>query len=271
MELTTDLAQLKEGLRRTWMAGDFGQIARYSVREAEGFINRLAVGPGTRVLDVACGTGNTAIPMARKGAQVTGVDIAPNLLEQARARASAEGLSASFDEGDAESLPFPDASYDLVVSMFGAMFAPRPDKVAAELARVCRPGGHIAMANWTPGGFAGQMFKLSAQYLPPPEGVPPPVLWGDERIVRQRFGDMVRHIDMSPQLIVMDFPFPPRQVVQLFRDYFGPVQVAFSRLDPPRQQAYAAALENLWAQQNQAQDGHTKIENEYLQVIATRA
>jgi SAM-dependent methyltransferase len=271
MELTTDLKQLKDGMRRTWMAGDFGQIARYAEKSALEFVDRLNIVPGMRVLDVACGTGNTAIPVAKKGAQVTGVDIAPNLLEQARARASAEGVSASFEEGDAEQLPFADGSFDLVISMFGAMFAPRPDKVAAELVRVCRPSGHIAMANWTPDGFAGEMFRAAVKYLPPPDGIPAPVLWGDEKVVRERFGSTVSQIKATRQGINMEFPFPPRQVVQLFRDYFGPVHMAFARLDPPQQQAYAADLENLWTERNESKDGHTQIQNAYLEVFATRA
>ncbi len=271
MELTAQLQQLKQGLRGTWMAGDFGQIARYAKKSAEEFVNRLSVVPGMRVLDVACGTGNTAIPAAREGAHVTGVDIAPNLLDQARERASAEGVTASFDEGDAENLPYSNAEYDLVISMFGAMFAPRPEQVAAELTRVCRPGGRIAMANWTPDGFSGQMFGVTARHLPPPEGIPPPVLWGDEQVVRERFAGTISQIKTTRQVINMEFPFPPRQVVQLFRDYFGPTQVAFSRLDPPQQEAYAADLEDLWKQHNQSKTGNTHIENEYLEVIATRA
>jgi ubiquinone/menaquinone biosynthesis C-methylase UbiE len=153
MELTAGMQQLKDRMPSTWMAGDFGRIANYTNKIAEDFVEGLNVVPGMNVLDVACGTGNTALPAARKGAHVTGVDIAPNLLEQARERASAEGLSAKFDDGDTENLPYRDAQYDLVISMFGAMFAPRADQVAAELGRVCRPGGRIAMANWTPDGY----------------------------------------------------------------------------------------------------------------------
>src|SRR5579862_8187139 len=181
-----DFEQLKQRMRGTWMAGDFGQIARYSAKGAEEFVNRLAISPGMRVLDVACGTGNLAIPAARRGAQVTGVDIAPNLVEQARQRAAAENLPATFEEGDAEQLRYPDAQFDLVMTMFGAMFAPRPERVSTELARVCRPGGTIAMANWTPEGFVGKTFRLTASYVPPPEGIPAPVLWGVEDNVKER-------------------------------------------------------------------------------------
>src|SRR5215831_13235780 len=184
----TDIDLIKKGMRSAWMAGDFGRIAQHTEREAADFVNRLDIAPGARVLDVACGTGNLAIPAARKGARVTGADIATNLLEQARGRAAAENLAATFDEGDAEQLPYSDASFDVVMTMYGAMFAPRPAMVAAELARVCRPGGLIAMANWTPQGFVGKSFAISASKLPPPEGVPAPVLWGDEETVRERLG-----------------------------------------------------------------------------------
>ena len=150
-----DIDALKSRLKATWMAGDFGFIARSYESGAAEFVRRLGLVPGNRVLDVACGTGNLTVPAARTGADVTGVDIATNLLEQARTRAATEGVAARFDEGDAEQLPYPDASFDTVISMFGVMFAPRPDLATVELLRVCRPGGTIALANWTPGGFVG--------------------------------------------------------------------------------------------------------------------
>ena len=184
-----DFNTLKTQMRAIWMAGDFGMIARHTAKEAEEFVSRLPIQRGARVLDVACGTGNTAIPEARAGALVTGVDIASNLLAQARQRAKQEGLEITFTEGDAERLSYPDASFDAVVTMFGAMFAPRPELVAAEMLRVCRPGGLIAMANWTPTGFVGRTFAATAKHAPPPPGLPAPVLWGDEATVRQRFGD----------------------------------------------------------------------------------
>lgn len=270
MDPVTEFQQLKSRMRATWMAGDFGQIAQYSTKLAEEFINGLAIVPGMQVLDVACGTGNSALPAARLGARVTGVDFAPNLLEQARKRASAEELGVSFDEGDAENLSYAPSQYDLVISMFGAMFAPRPELVASELIRVCRPGGRIAMANWTPQGFAGQMLALAPRYLPPPEGLPSPMLWGDEEIVRQRFAGTSSQITTTRRSATMEFPLSPAQVVQLFRDYFGPTQVAFTRLDPTRAKAYAADMEQLWNQHNQSRTGHTKVENEYLEVIVTR-
>jgi len=268
---TAGLEQLKQRMRGTWMAGDFGQIARYAAKGAEEFVSRLPISSNARVLDVACGTGNLAIPAARKGAQVTGIDIAPNLVEQARARAAEEGLKATFEEGDAEQLPYPDAHFDVVMTMFGAMFAPRPELVASELARVCRPGGIIAMANWTPEGSVGKMFALSSQHVPPPEGIPAPILWGNDNIVRDRLGKYTSKIRTTRRTLSFDYPFPPRHLVQFFRDYFGPTQVAFSRLDPAGQTAFAADLEKLWTEHNKGEEGHTLISAEYLEVIATRA
>ena len=153
---------------------------------AEDFIERINLKPGTKVLDVACGTGNQSIPAARAGADVIGLDIAPNLLEQARKRAADENLKIEFVEGDAEKLPYEAARFDVVLSMFGAMFAPRPEVVASELLRVCRPGGLIAMGNWTPDGFVGQMFQITGKHAPPPPGLPSPVLWGVEKVVTER-------------------------------------------------------------------------------------
>lgn len=271
MNSTIDFTALKQRLRETWMAGDFGVIAAHNVKLGEQFVARINIQPGMKVLDVACGTGNTSIPTARAGAVVTGVDIAPNLLEQARVRAAKEGLGVQFDEGDAESLPYPDASFDVVLSMFGAMFAPRPDVVAAELLRVCLPGGLIAMGNWTPTGFTGQMFKTTAKHVPPPPGVPPPVLWGDEETVRQRFGSGVSKLTCTRQAAEFRYDSSPAEVVKLFRRYFGPTQMAFARLDPAAQAALANDLEGVWTQANEAVDGTTLVQNEYLEVHAVRA
>ena len=170
----------------------------------------------------------------------------------------------------AGAVAFADGSFDAVVTMFGAMFAPRPQIVAAELLRVCRPGGMIAMANWTPTGFVGQMFKLTAQHVPPPTDVPPPVLWGDEATVRERLGAGVRELKFTRMMCDFDYPFPPAKVVELFRQFFGPTHVAFSRLDAKGQEAYAIDLEKQWTQWNQRSDGGTFIRGEYLEVTAVR-
>jgi SAM-dependent methyltransferase len=267
------IQQLKQNLRAMWMAGDFGVVAKTISAGGEEFVHRLNIPAGSRVLDVACGTGNLAIPLARSGCVVTGLDIAPNLLEQARARAKAEDLTATFDEGDAEQLPYADSSFDAVVTMFGAMFAPRPDLVSAELARVLKPGGLLAMANWDPQSFTGEMFRLSAKHVPPPPGVPPPVLWGDETTLRQRLQGSFKEIQLQSVPIDFDMPTNPAGAVDFFRTYFGPTKTQFSRLDPAGQQAMADDLVALWTKANQAPDpeNHTLVHNQYLQVKAVRA
>jgi SAM-dependent methyltransferase len=268
---TSELATLKTKLKATWIAGDFGQIAKSYVAGAQDFINRLNLKPGMRVLDVACGTGNLALPAARAGATVTGVDLAPNLVEQARENAKREGLSIHFDEGDAEALPYDASSFDAVVTMFGAMFAPRPELVAAELKRVCRAGGFIAMANWTPGGFIGQMFKTVASHVPPPAGMPSAVLWGVPETVRERFGEGISKLETRPQKVTFIFPMSPRETVEQFRIYYGPTNKAFASLNESGQAALRQDLERLWSEHNQATDGTTAVDSEYLEVIATRA
>ena len=265
-----DINALKARMRESWMAGDFGVIARYAEAAEEEFIDQLQLKPGTRVLDVACGTGNTAIPAAQRGASVTGVDIASNLLAQARQRAQQAGVSAEFREGDAEQLDFPEASFDVIISVFGAMFAPRPERVAAEFLRVCRPGGTIAMGNWTPTGFVGKIFGVTAKHVPPPPGIPAPSLWGDENVVRERFGKGAKQITCKRRMCDFAYPFPPAEVVQLFRTYFGPTKVAFSRLDARGQAALAADLERMWMEENRAKDGSTLIPAEYLDVRIIR-
>ena len=222
------------------------------------------------MLDVACGAGQIAIPAARAGAQVTGIDIATNSIEAARSRARAEGVEARFEEGDAEAIAYEDGSFDLVVSLIGAMFAPRPERVAAELVRVCRPGGRIAMANWTPGGFVGEMFKVIGRHVPPPPLMAPPVKWGDDATIHERFRDGVARLETRKRLYPMRYPFPPRDVVDFFQAYYGPVNRAFASLEVDGQEALHQDLEQLWSDHNQARDGSTQVEAEYLEVVAVR-
>jgi SAM-dependent methyltransferase len=266
-----DLAALKTRLKGVWSAGDFGQIARSYEAGAAEFVADLDIARGTRVLDVACGTGNLAIPAARAGATVTGVDIAPNLVQQARARAVAEGVRAQFDEGDAEELPYKEGSFDLVLSMFGAMFGPRPERVAAELIRVCRPGGRIVLANWVPTGFIGQIFKTTGAHVPPPAGMPSPLAWGDEATAKSRLKDGIADIRCKRRAMTFAFPFAPPEVVEYWRQYYGPTQKAFAALDEKGQGALRRDLEALWTAHNRATDGSTRVESEYLEVAATRA
>ena len=268
----SELAALKTKLKNTWMAGDFDKIAQVIWDGGAEFIARLQIKPGTRVLDIACGTGNLSFPATRAGAIVTGVDIAPNLLETARARAKAEGVTIQFDEGDAEALPYADAAFDEVVTMFGAMFAPRPQLVAAEMARVTRPGGRVAMANWTPTGFIGQMFKVTAKHVPPPPSslMTSPLLWGDEATVRERLSASFTNVQCTRHELVMAFPMTAPEAVEYFRTWYGPTLRAFAALDATGQTALRRDLDARWTECNRATDGTTRIASEYLEVTATR-
>jgi SAM-dependent methyltransferase len=266
---TADLDQLKVRLKSTWMTGDYDIFARYMKKDAEVFYQRLGITPGTRLLDVGCGAGQLALIAARAGATATGCDIATNWLERARTRASAEGLNITFEEGDAEALPYQDAQFEAVTSMFGAMFAPRPELVAAEFTRVCRPGGIIAMANWTPAGFIGQMFKIIAKHIAP-SGMPSPALWGDEATVRDRFRNGIATLKLTPRAYRLEYPFPPDAVVEFFRMNYGPMTRAFASLDTNGQKSLRSELVRLWAEHNTAAGDTTLVAAEYLEVVATR-
>lgn len=269
--MIANIEELKPRLKETWMAGNFGEIARSIEEHARDLVTCLDIRSGMRVLDVACGTGNVAILAAVAGASVTGVDIATNLLEQARVRADREGVDVAFDEGDAEALPYADASFDLVVSMYGAMFAPRPERTGAELLRVCSAGGRIVMANWPSDSFIGQMGKVHAAHVPPPSGVPSPVLWGDETTVRERLQHGVSELRTKRVPVAFNYPFSPAETVEFYREYYGPTQRAFESLPPDRQSVLRRDLENHWEKHNRATDGTTLVETEYLEVVATRS
>ena len=268
--ITPEMGALKTRLKAMWMAGDYGHFATFLEPGAMEFFPRLGITAGERVLDVACGAGQLSFPAARAQAQVTAIDIATNLIEQATARCTKEGLSIDFREGDAENLEFEDRSFDLVFSLIGAMFAPQPEKVADELTRVCRPGGRIVMGNWTPSGFIGQMFKLNGKHVPPPAGMPSPVLWGNEDVVRERLGDRVTDLQMTRRMYPFRYPFPPTEVVEFFRTYYGPTNRAFAALDGQKQDALRDDLVALWSEHNTATDGGTQLDSEYLEVIAIR-
>ncbi|PYX39658.1 MAG: SAM-dependent methyltransferase [Acidobacteria bacterium] len=244
---------LKTRLKETWMAGDYDRFSRYMEQGARIFYEQLDIPAGCQLLDVACGSGQVALWAARDGVKATGVDIAPNLIKRAQARDKAEGLNARFMEGDAEALPFEDASFDVVTSLVGAMFAPRPELVARELLRVCSPGGTIAMGNWTREGFIGQMFKTFAKFIAP-SGMPAPVL-----------------LKMTRRHYTFTYPFPPAEVVELFRQYYGPTNRAFASLDQMAALKLREELEALWSEHNRAGDELTEVQAEYLEVIATRA
>ncbi len=270
LQMTPEIEALKTKLKSTWMSGDFGRIAESFTQSAAQFVERLNLKPETRVLDVACGSGNQSIPAARTDARVTGVDIAPNLVEQARKRAEFENLAIRFEEGDAENLSYADASFDVVMTMFGAMFAPRPERVSAELVRVCRPGGVIAMGNWTPAGFVGQMFKIVGKHVAPSANIPSPLLWGDEAMVRERLMDEVSEIKFNKRIISFEFPFDVPETIEFWRKFYGPTHKAFAALNTEGQTALRLDLEKLWADNNLALDGTTRVESEYLEITTRR-
>ena len=268
--MTPDMSALKTRLKATWESGDYGVFAKYLEKGALEFFERLPLRPGTRLLDVGCGAGQLTLPAARKGIQVTGLDLAANLVRQARAKAAAEGLEVQVDEGDAEALPYPDASFDVVMSLIGAMFAPRPELVASEMIRVCKPGGRLVMGNWTPEGHIGQMFKVIGKHVPPPANFPSPLLWGDEGTVRTRLGAGVKDLAISRHQYPFEYPFGPAQVVDFFIDYYGPTLRAYASLNQDGQKALHDDLTALWTRNNLPTDGTTRVLSEYIEVIGIR-
>lgn len=266
--VNTDIDALKTRLKATWMDGNYDYFSRYMEASAVEFLDSLRVDPGTSLLDVACGSGQLALIAARRGAKVFGVDIATNAILAARGRAESEKLDIRFDEGDAEALPYESASFDVVATLFGAMFAPRPELVAAELLRVCRPGGRIAMGNWTREGFIGQMFKTFARFIAPP-GMPSPVLWGDENTVRERLGAHVSDLRLTRVIYQFNYPFSPADVVEFFRHNYGPTTRAFATLGAADQAALRKELVELWSSHNKASGpARTIVDAEYLEVVA---
>jgi ubiquinone/menaquinone biosynthesis C-methylase UbiE len=268
---TLDMESIKTRMKAVWMSGDYGTFARYMEPGALEILASWQIQPGTKLLDIGCGAGQITLPAARAGVYATGVDIATNSLEQARARASAEGLNIGFDEGDAEALPYPDASFDTVVSIVGAIFAPRPERVAAEMVRVTRPGGRILMVNWTAAGLVGQMFKAIAKHVPPAPGIPSVMLWGDEPTVRERLKEGVAELKLTKRIYPSwTYPFGVSEVVEFFRQNYGPMGRAFAALDENAQRALRQDLEHVFSAHNRATDGKTRLEGEYLEVMAIR-
>jgi SAM-dependent methyltransferase len=270
MTMTPEMSALKTRLKATWESGDYGVFAKYLEPGALEFFKRQNIAAGTRLLDIGCGAGQLTIPAARQGIRVTGIDLAANLVQQARDRAAHEGLEVQVDEGDAESLPYRDASFDVTLSLIGSMFAPRPDLVASEMTRVCRPGGRIIMGNWTPGGHVGQMFRIIGHYVPPPPCFPSPLLWGDEATCRARFGAAVGDLQTRRYFYPFVYPFAPADVVDFFFDYYGPTNRASASLSYARP-ALHQELTALWTRNNLATDGTTHVESEYLEVAGTRS
>lgn len=264
---------LRSRNRALWESGDFGVIARYTADAAVEFVGRLGLKPGDRFLDLACGNGNVACPAARAGCRVTGVDLAGRLVAQARERAAAEGLDITFVEGDVEQLPLGAAAFDCVASMFGIMFSPRPEEAVAELLRVCRPGGRVALAHWTPEGLVGENFRIVARHVPPAPNTVWPLQWGEEEIVRRRLGTGVSHVTFERRVARLHYPFPPGQAVHFLRQFYGPTLKAFGALDANGQARLHDELEDLFRRRNGSSRGDTctELEAEYLEVRAFRS
>jgi SAM-dependent methyltransferase len=227
------------------------------------------VSAGQRVLDVAAGNGNAALAAARRGCEVTASDYVAALLEGTAARAASEGLRIDCREADAEALPFEDATFDVVLSTFGVMFTPNQQRAAAELQRVCRPGGRIGLANWTPGGFIGQMFKIVGRYAPPPAGVRSPLDWGSQERLAELF-DGVRALEAQPMHFVFRYR-TGQDWLETFRSYYGPMLKAFATLDDEARREFERELLDLAEAHNTSTDGTLRIPSEYLEVVAVTA
>jgi ubiquinone/menaquinone biosynthesis C-methylase UbiE len=271
MNETPDFAAVTQVQQQTWSKGDFAMVANIVYNASENLAEALDIVPDERVLDVACGSGNGAIAAARRtwGGTV-GADYVPSLLERGRERAAAERLEIEFVEADAQDLPFEDASFDVAMSIFGAMFAPDQEKAAAELLRVVKPGGRIGMANWTPDGAVGKMFKTISKHAPPPPGIDSPLLWGTEERLRELLGDGIA--DLSTERRISRQPFRSADhYIEFFRTYFGPTQMAYERVGADGEQALTDDLRAFLEAENTAGERAMVLEAEYLEVIATRA
>lgn len=266
----TDYDTIKDRQRDVWAAGDFGMIAWNTAFAGEVLCEEVGLRAGDRVLDVACGSGNAALSAGRRFCDAVGVDFVPALIERARERAAAERLSAAFEVGDAENLPCADGSFDVVLSIFGSMFAPDQEKAAAELLRVCRPGGKIGLANWTPEGMWGQLFKIHGSYLPPPPGVRPPPQWGTEARIRELLGDAVTDLRFRQRSALFRAPSAGAWF-DFFRTHFGPMIAVMSQLDAAGQERFRADIVAELERRNTADGGTLAAEAAYLEVIATRS
>jgi|SRR5881394_16177 len=271
MSDAVDLNAVRKAQQQTWSEGDFAMVANLVVMPSEQLAESLEIIPGERVLDVACGSGNATLAVARRSwGNAVGVDFVPALLERGRERAAAERLDIEFVEGDAADLPFGEAEFDVVTSVFGAMFAPDQEKTAAELLRVCKPGGRIGMGNWTPDGDVGGMFMTVAKHAPPPPGLNPPLLWGTEDRLRELFGEEISDLRVERRISRQPFRSVDHYL-DFFRTYFGPVKVAFERVGSEGEGALETDLRDYLAQANTAGERALVLEAEYLEVIATRA
>lgn len=264
-----DLAAVKLKQKAAWSAGDYAVVGTTLQIVGENLCEALDLRACERVLDVAAGNGNATLAAARRWCDVVSTDYVGALLERGQARASAEGLDIRFEEADAENLPYADASFDVVLSTFGVMFTPNQERAASELARVCKPGGQIGLANWTPSGFIGQLFKVIGHYIPPPAGVKPPSLWGSEERLRELFDERIAKLEAVRRNFVFRYR-TPQHWLETFRTYYGPMNKAFGAVNAAQQESLAADLIQLVRQFNRATDGAMLVPSEYLEVVIRR-
>lgn len=264
-----DSNALKERQVKIWTSGEYARIGNPIAIMGELLCEAVDLRSGDDVLDVATGSGNTAISAARRFCNVTGMDLAPESVEHARRRAEAEGMEIAFEVGDAEDLPYPDASFDVVLSTIGVMFCPDQEATANELLRVCKPGGKIGLANWTPDSFTGNMLKTVGKHVPPPPGVKPPSLWGTEERLRELLGDEVSSLQTTRR--TYNFRYPSvEHYVGWFREYYGPTVRAFAALDTEGQEALAGDLKELCESRNVSGDRTLVAPSDYLEAVAVR-
>jgi ubiquinone/menaquinone biosynthesis C-methylase UbiE len=266
MNSVTDFSLVKAKQQAAWAAGDYAVIGTTLQIVGESLCEALDLRAGQRVLDVAAGNGNATLAAARRWCDVVSTDYVPALLERARARAGAEGLAVQFERADAENLQYEDGAFDVVLSTFGVMFTPNQEQAAAELARVCKPGGKIGLANWTPTSFIGEVFKLLGRYIPPAPGMKSPALWGTEERLRELFGSRIASLQ-APRRNYMFRYRSPRHWLDTFRTYYGPMHKAFAALDSGRQESLAEDLLGLAQRFNSATDGSMVAPGEYLEAV----
>ena len=263
-----DLDAIKQRQQATWASGDYAAIGTTLQLVGELLCEAVDVAAGSTVLDVAAGNGNASLAAARRGADVIASDYVGDLLGRAAARAAAEGLPLRTEVADAEALPYEDGRFDTVLSTFGVMFTPNPQRAASELLRVCRPGGRIGLANWAPDGFVGSMFKVIGAHVPPPAGVPSPMLWGTEEALRERFADAT-----SVEVTRRHFTFRYRSAqhfFETFRDFYGPTVKAWAALDDAGKASLQEQLVALADSSNRRTDGSLAVDSAYLEVVVTR-
>jgi ubiquinone/menaquinone biosynthesis C-methylase UbiE len=265
-----DLGAVKTRQQAAWSTGNYAVVGTTLQIVGESLCEALDLRSGARVLDVAAGNGNATLAAARRFCDVTSTDYVPSLLEAGRVRAQAEGHEIRFQEADAENLPFADASFDAVLSTFGVMFTPDQEKAAAELARVCRPGGKIGLANWTPESFIGQLFKTIGKYVPPAPGVKSPALWGTKARLQDLFGSAARSIRAESRAFTFRYR-SPEHWLEVFRTYYGPVNKTFGALDAAKQAEFTRDVLALIARDNRSGDGTMVLPCEYLEVVIERS